>query len=152
MTIVTTMKRKLIYIIGMALSFVACETESSNNGDLDGMWQLRHVDTLSTGHSRDMQQSYVVWAFEGTILEVRIADSSMPSYDIIFRFSREGDSLKLHSPFFSDRAHGDIKVENADELSKFGINELEEGFKMTELSSERMQLQSNILRLQFRKY
>ena len=37
----------------MALVMTGCEIHTSNNGDLDGFWQLRSIDTLSTGASAD---------------------------------------------------------------------------------------------------
>lgn len=41
--------RKLLYIFFVLLMFAACDIHTSDNGDLDGYWQLRSVDTLSTG-------------------------------------------------------------------------------------------------------
>ena len=38
--------RKLLYIFTMLLMLAACDIHTSNNGDLDGYWQLSSVDTL----------------------------------------------------------------------------------------------------------
>ena len=43
--------RKLLYIFIVLMMFAACDIHTSDNGDLDGYWQLRSVDTLSTGCS-----------------------------------------------------------------------------------------------------
>jgi hypothetical protein len=126
--------------------------ESSDNGDLDGMWQLARIDTLMTGNSADMRYSQVVWCMQGTLLETRIADHFDMEDDVIFRFSLTGDSLKLYSPYFSYRNLGDVKVEDARLLHPFGITRLEERFLVQQLSSSDMQLQSDSLRLYFHKY
>ncbi len=146
------MRRFFIYLIGVALLAVGCTMESSDNGNLDGLWQLTRIDTLQTGRSVDMRYSQVVWCVQGALLETRIADHYEMEDDVIFRFSLSGDSLKLHSPFFSYRDLGDVKVEDVSLLYPFGIMRLEECFLVQHLSSSYMQLQSDSLRLYFRKY
>lgn len=143
--------KRVLYILGMGLMMAACDLERSDNGDLDGMWQLRSVDSLN-GRSADMRVPCISWSFQGDILETRKTPGNGVKDDIIFRFSHHGDSLKLMSPFFNDRDNGDVEVEDVDDLCRFGINELEEGFKVLQLSSGSMSLQSESLRLHFRKY
>ena len=146
------MRKYLIYLIGLYGLMTACSLERSNNGDLDGMWYLRMVDTLETGGVTDMRELQYLWNVQGKILEVRSAVIGDVKDDVIFSFEHTKDSLKLSSPYFSDRDHGDIPVEDVESLSRFGINELEEGYKVLELSSDDLLLQSKILRLHFRKY
>ena len=146
------MKKLFLYIIGAGLLTTACDMESSKNGDLDGLWQLSQVDTLATGSSTDMRASQITWAVQGVILETRLATSYDVQNDIIFRFSHTADSLVLYSPYFSDRHNGDVRVEDVNQLRPFGVSRLEEHFKVQELSSSTMTLQSQELRLWFRKY
>ena len=146
------MKRFLIYIIGVALLVTSCTLETSDNGDFDGMWQLTRIDSLLTGSSADMRYSQVVWCVQGTLLETRVADLYGKEDDVIFRFALTGDSLLLSEPYFSYRDEGDIAVENARKLHRFGITRLEERFLVQQLSSSDLQLQSDSLRLYFRKY
>ena len=69
------MKRILIYIIiGMGL-LTACKSESSNNGDLDGFWQMTGRPGLT-------------WSFQGKILEFRDVNSVL-----WWRSSSRSDSL-----------------------------------------------------------
>lgn len=142
------MKGLFLYIIGVALLLVGCEMEHSDNGDLDGLWQLRALDSLYNGQTVDMRDRQVTWGFQGTLLETR----SKRSKTYILRFAHEADILKLYSPYVSDRDHGDVKVEDAAGLNALGINKLEESFKVLHLSSDQMDLQSETLRLHFRKY
>ena len=67
--------KKLIYII---ISFIltSCELEMTDNGALDGNWQLRQIDTLSTGGTCDMSRSYIYWAVQNHILQVRDIDNN----------------------------------------------------------------------------
>ena len=149
------MKRLYYYIIGVGLLLmVACDIESSDNGDLDGFWQLRSVDTLATGGTTDMRLSQITWAIQGTLLETRLATTFDYKCDIIFHFEHTADALTLHSPYLSQRDSGDIKVEMKDIelLRPFGINKLEERFRILELNSDAMTLESDWLRLWFRKY
>ena len=49
--------RKLLYLIITFMMIIACDIHRSDNGDLDGFWQLKSVDTLSTGGTCDMRDS-----------------------------------------------------------------------------------------------
>ena len=40
--------KRLIFVLTICMALVACDIETSGNGDLDGFWQLRQVDTLAT--------------------------------------------------------------------------------------------------------
>jgi hypothetical protein len=146
------MKRLLIYIIGVALAVTACDIERSDNGDLDGLWQLAAVDTLPQGGTADMRDSQITWGVQGSLLETRVAPSEKEGDIIVFRFSHTGDELVLTQPYIYKREKGDIAVENDSLLMKFGITRLEEHFKVLELTGSHMQLQSDRLRLHFRKY
>ena len=60
--------------------------------------------------------------------------------------------LKLSNPYLSKRDSGDIRVNDVDRLRLFGINQLEEQFKVLQLTYSRMDLESETLKLHFRKY
>ena len=117
------MRKYLIGLIGLYALMTACSLEHSNNGDLDGMWYLRMVDTLETGGVTDMRELQYLWNVQGKILEVRTAVLGDVTNDVIFSFEHTKDSLKLSSPYFSDRDHGDIPLEDVESLRRFGINE-----------------------------
>ncbi len=129
-----------------ALLCMSCEFETSDNGDLDGFWQLRQVDTLQGG-SADMRGNGVYWAVQTDLLQARTS-----SVDVFFRFSHTSDSLFLSDPYFNDRMSSDIKVTDPAPLAPLGINRLEERFRVVSLDGGSMVLQSDVLRLYFRKY
>jgi len=144
------MKRLLIYIIGIGLLMAACDIERSDNGDFDGLWQLYAVDTLPAGGTADMRLSQIVWCVQGTLLELR--QGSDVEKDYICNFELTEQMLKLSNPYLSKRDSGDIRVNDVDRLRLFGINQLEEQFKVLQLTDSRMDLESETLKLHFRKY
>lgn len=142
--------KSLFYSLMVAMMLVSCEIQTSSNGDLDGFWQLRAVDTLATGGESDMRGSGIYWAVQKRLLEVQ--DKNGVYGGVFFRFSHAGDSLLLSDPYVNDRISADVKVEDADMLRPFGVNRLDEGFHIEMLDGGNMVLRSETLRLWFRKY
>jgi hypothetical protein len=134
------MKRVLLYIIiGMGL-LTACSSESSNNGDLDGFWQL-------TGRPG------ITWSFQGKILEFR--DVNQVHHDLMAKFRHEGNLLIVYDFRLVDRDAGDLPVteSEAEDLRAYGISNLEEEqFQIRQLTSDDMHLESSSESLHFRKY
>ena len=135
--------------VGVAMLMASCELETSDNGKLDGLWQLCRIDTLTTGTSADMREKMSSWAFQGRLMQVRCGETMREAY---LSFERRADSLILSKPYLSDREADDIKVEHAEELYRYGLQRLEEGYKVIELSSKRMRLKSELVCIDFRKY
>lgn len=148
------MMQRLFYflIISIIWLLTSCDLQMSDNGDLDGFWQLCSVDTLATGQTVDMRQSQVSWAVQGSLLETRIAEGIEIGTNVVFRFEHHPDSLWLYAPYLIDRDQGDIQVADVTVLRPFGINELEERFGILQLDGDALILQSKQLRLHFRKY
>jgi len=134
------MKRVLLYIIiGMGL-LTACSSESSNNGDLDGFWQL-------TGRPG------ITWSFQGKILEFR--DVNQVHHDLMAKFRHEGILLIVYDFRLVDRDAGDLPVTESEaaDLRAYGISNLEEEqFQIRQLTSDDMHLESSSESLHFRKY
>ena len=137
----------------MAGSSVSCTLETSDNGDLDGFWHLERVDTLATGGVCDLSEELRFWAVQRHLISiVDHGNSSNGGYfGYLSHFSHEGDRMRLYDMYVNDRMVGDIKMETAEPLNVFGINALEENFRVEQLSSSRMQLSTDVLRLHFRK-
>ncbi len=131
------------------LWLTSCDLEMSDNGDLDGYWQLAQVDTIGGG-SCEMVTSRVFWAVQMNLLEVSKAESSLGKY--LLRFDLKEDHLKLYDPYLSARNTGDEKVTDAEKLKPFGIQGLEEDFKILKLDGSKMILESEVLRLEFNRY
>lgn len=143
--------KKLIYTIILLLCTVllSCELETSSNGDLDGFWQLKSIDSLSRGASTDMKSQQVFWSVQCDLLQ---ATKIGQIDEILFRFQNTGDSLLLSTPYIKDRETDDTQITDVSMLQPMGINSLEEHFKIIELSGSTMTLESPTLRLYFRKY
>lgn len=141
------MMKKLLVLFSLCAVILSCEFVTSDNGDLDGFWQLRSLDSLSNGHSADMRRNGVYWGIQVDLLEARTEGT-----DVFFRFSHDGDSLLLRNPFLNNRDSGDIAVTDANILRPLGINRLDERFHVLQLDGSTMILQSAELRLYFRRY
>jgi len=145
------MRQFFLYII-CALLLAGCEFHASENGDLDGFWQLTQVDTLATGGVEDMRHSQISWAFQGHLVEMR--NPLLYSYegDVIARFAHTHDSLTVHDFYISLRESGDIQITRPEQLYPFGIHRLTEHFRILMLDGSRMTLRSDSLQLYFRRY
>lgn len=134
----------------MCLAMVAaCDMETSGNGDLDGLWHLRGVDTLATGGYADLSGNKIYWAVQGDLL---ILDDKSDTYEsIVMYFDHSGDTLRLYSPYIYDRSDGDPEIENIDQLRPYGVNSTDESFFIERLSGSRMILSTDTLQLNFKK-
>lgn len=141
--------KKITFLFAALLLLTSCEIEFSNNGKLDGFWQLIAVDTLSTQHTSDLKTSGRTWAFQGRLLEMR--DTKGGYSDLYFSFEHRGDSLFLDSPYLSDRDADDIKITDVNIVKPYGVNGLKEGFEIESLSNNKLILRSKTLRLMLRK-
>jgi hypothetical protein len=134
------MKRILLFIIiGVGL-LTGCKSESSNNGDLDGLWQMTGRPGLT-------------WSFQGKILEFR--DVNQVHHDLMAKFRHEGNLLIVYDLRVVDRDAGDPLVTESEmeDLRAYGINDLvEEQFQIRQLTSDDMHLESDDESLHFRKY
>lgn len=136
--------------VSVLMVLTSCTTETSDNGDLDGMWQMTQIDTLSTGGQTDMRNSGIFWSVQKNLLQT----SALYNNDlgVFFRFRHNNAQLTISNPYFNNRQEGDIKVEEPEVLQKYGIDGLEQTFDIEQLTSGRMKLKSERFRLHFRKY
>ena len=141
--------KKITCLFAALLLLTSCEIEFSNNGKLDGFWQMIAVDTLATQHTSDLKTSGRTWAFQGRLLEMR--DTKGGYSDLYFSFEHRGDSLFLDSPYLSDRDVDDIKITDVNIIRPYGVNGLKEGFEIENLSNNKLILRSKTLRLMLRK-
>ena len=145
-----TFMKPLIYFMLICLTFTACEIETSHNGALDGNWQLRQIDTLTTMGVCDMTQSCIYWGIEADLLQVRDIDND--DLRIMFRFERRNDSLRIFNPYHVFNKDNLQPLENDSLLQPLGIVGTEEHFYVEELKSNTLLLKSLYYRLHFRKH
>lgn len=143
----------LIFSISAFLifSFTSCELETSGNGDLDGFWHLVQVDTLQTGGVKDTSKDLFFWSFQVNLLEFSDRSYHIPIY--MARFNHENGQLKVTQPCLYNRDEGNEMVteENVKDISPYGLNALEETFRVEELLGSKMTLSNGTLRLYFKK-
>lgn len=135
----------------LVFSFTSCELETSGNGDLDGFWHLVQVDTLQTGGVNDTSKDLFFWSFQVNLLELSDRSYQIPIF--MARFNHENGQLKVTQPCLYNRDEGNEMVteENVKDISPYGLNALEETFRVEELSGSRMTLSNGTLRLYFKK-
>lgn len=138
-----------LLIIATALLTASCTLETDDSGDLSGFWHLESVDTLSTGGHNDMSGQRIFWSVQHKLLEVSNKDTGTA---IFLRYTHNADSLSLSEPRTNNRTEGDPDITNPALLHPFGIQQLHEDFVIETLSSSTMILQSNQLRLGFKKF
>lgn len=144
--------RKIFYSMALLAMTAACSLHSSDNGELDGFWQATAVDTIATGKSADVSNSQMSWSFQGDILHIRPCRNLGGLSEYICRFINTGDSLTVFDVLISDREVGDIAVTDSMSLSGTGLTHPYERFEILLLNEESMFLQSDSLRINFRKY
>ena len=132
---------------GVGLS--SCSLHHDDSGDLGGYWHLTGIDTLATSGHCDMSKAPVFWAVQGAILEARDVDKEE---FVMFRYNRENSILSLYDARYNNRNIGDEQITDVAVLQPYGINKLEESFTVEALSSSRMILRSDMLKLYFKKF
>ena len=149
------MKKFYTYIIMacacmMTAMLSSCELETSGAGDFDGMWHLTRVDTLATGGVLDLSKEKIFWSFQFNLMEADDKDHGHQS--ILMRYNKSDGKLLLTQPYAYDRENGDAPLAEPTLLKPFGINNIEETFQIQKLSGGKMQLQSEMLKLYFKKF
>ena len=127
----------------------ACDVETSSNGDLDGLWRLEAVDTLTTGGHCDLGDELRTWSVQHRLLELR--DHTGTAGAFLLRFDHHDNLLRTYQPYVFNRTDGDYPLESAAYMAPFGINALDATFTVVGLSSSKMQLRDDQLQLSFRK-
>ena len=141
--------KKIFYIITAVLSLlVSCTIETSDNGDLDGMWLLERMDSLSNNAITTFDEHKITWSFQYDLLQL----SNLHDKPVIYRFERTDDKLILNNPSMFDRTLGDTLVTDVEVLRQFGVNAIYESYYIKSLSKNDMVLESSLLRLHLKKH
>ena len=143
------MKKLLLIIPLILLTFSSCELETSDNGDLDGFWHLEGIDSLATSVHQNVSEQKLFWAFQMDLLQLRGSEQ-----EFYLRFNHEGNCLDLFNPHLRDREKDDPVLTDKDMylILPYGINATEERFQVLKLNSREMVLQNAILKLSFRRF
>lgn len=143
--------RKLLFlpVLLLLLFCHSCDVYMSDNGDLDGFWQLAQIDTIDGGVC-DMVPRRIFWSVQTDLLQV--SDLNYQHDEYIFRFEYKADALRLFDPYLVDHAGSDEAVGDAESLRMYGINALDESFFVERIDKKQMRLRSQSLRLYFNRY
>ena len=141
---------RLIILAAVSMLCACDKFHVSDNGALDGFWQLTSVDTLANGRSADMKEKMIFWAVQTDLLEIR--DLTYKKPNILFRFNHDGNTLRIYDPVANNRIISDSIVANPATLYDYGLSHLSETLQVLHLSSSNMTLQSEQLRMFFQKF
>lgn len=146
------MKKFISVMAIVCCMLVGCETWSSDNGELDGIWYLSRVDSLENYNFSPYREKRVFWSFQGTIMQAHSSSDLLTKF--MCKFERKNNSLRVYSPYLYDRMNGDEYLTEDDiiRVADFGINNLDETFNIETLNNSTMVLRGNKLRLIFEKY
>ncbi|MGN0282612.1 MAG: lipocalin-like domain-containing protein [Prevotella sp.] len=139
------MKKIVFGIISLAVLLTACELDRSNNGDLDGRWKVQGIDSLVNGKFVDKSQSQMAFSVQNDLLQLSGAGDV-----VLCRFEHKGDSLIVFDP----RAVGtnNPSIELIDKLLPYGMTSLRMAYHIDVLTSSKMILKTDVVRLYFDKY
>ena len=145
------MKKYILMLLAVGL-MASCDFETSNNGNLDGFWQLSQMDSVQVagGCSVDMKASGVFWSVQHKMLEAR--NVNIDKSGVIFRFEHTGEKLILSSPVANVRNIGDSIVTDVETVKPYGLTQLSDTFVVEQLDDTDMRLRNKTLRLHFRRY
>ncbi len=139
----------LLFAVLFCALLHSCDIETSSNGKLDGFWHLVAIDTIATSVTRDMSNEKIYWSFENKLLE--LDDRTGVNSSILFRFEHIGGALHLYDPYLYDRDNGDTPIYDVQMVLPFGVENTEITYAIDVLTSKRMIIRTDNLRLSFRK-
>lgn len=147
------MKRLAYLFLAGALTGACSDFNTSGNGDLDGFWQLTQTDTLANGRSEDMRPRMLFWSVQAGLLKMQDLHTQKDAYlGIFFHFELKNDRLRVYDPVVDDRTISDSIVTDVRTVEFYGLNSLDETFRVLQLEETRMTLENESLRMYFRKY
>lgn len=142
------MTKKIFYILTTLLLMTSCEFEMSDNGTLDGLWQMTEMQETNKDVV-DMRETGITWGFNFKLLEIR--DKSMV-FGYLCRFEHKDGHLRVYEPREQKHMEYDKLIIDPIVLNPFGIYTNDENFKIEVLTEDCMILVSEKTRLKFRKY
>lgn len=140
--------KKIIFLLTILLSLSSCSVEMTNNGDLDGFWQMYEMQ-VDGGEIKDMRNTGNTMGVNFNIMSFREGGN----YDCIYcRFDNDGTYLRIYDFRVGKHDITDLPVEDPSTLNVFGIFSLDEKFKIETMTSSSMILRSERALLKLRKY
>lgn len=125
--------RQLALLLWGLILFVGCG-KLPINGDLDGQWQILEI-RYADGRIETPERAY--YCVQLHTITLRQVSGPNQTGNMVY----EGDQLRI-----------DMPLSDVSDLRVFGLDDTEETFTVTELSSSRLVLTSDYARLTLRKF
>lgn len=139
------------------LLLTGCSIETSDNGVLDGRWQLMEINYFD-GSNRTVKtkEQLIFWDIQYKLISIHSMSGKLHdslTEESLCRFNYTKDSLKL-SDFYRHFREADQKIDDplTTYFQKTGINGINANFAVLHLDSKSMLLQSDYAKLSFRKF
>lgn len=124
-----------------------------DTGDYGNFWMLEQLDSMSTGEQIDYRGRQIFWAIQGEILEITDKSNGLyRSAGLLFEYTEMKDSLFLRHPRYSRRMEGDPDVTDVEVIKPYGVNQLENHFKVEKINGSHMVLRDDVVRLHFKSF
>lgn len=148
--------KKIIYSILTActLAWTTSCGDFDINGDLDGMWHLRTVETLADNSVENVKEQCVYYSIQQNLISVkRLYKDNQPDApkhkQHIGRFIHKGDSLILHD--FRVFQNEDI-VATYEDLAPFYLVGTTSRYAIKKLNADEMVLRTKLREFTFKKF
>ena len=139
------MKKIVFLFMALAVMFTSCDLDTFDNGDLEGMWKVQGIDSLTNGRYVDKSQTQMAFAVQKMLLQLSGAGAT-----VLCRFEHKGDSLVVYDP--RKPGSNNPPVETVDALRPYSFTSLRMSFHIDLLNGKRMILRTDDLKLYFEKY
>ena len=139
------------------LLLTGCSIETSDNGVLDGRWQLMEINYFDGSNRKvETKEQLISWDIQYKLISIHSMSGKLHdslTEESLCRFNYTKDSLKL-SDFYRHFREADQKIDDplTTYFQKTGINGIKANFAVLHLDSKSMLLQSDYAKLSFRKF
>ena len=139
------------------LLLTGCSIETSDNGVVDGRWQLMEINYFDGSNRKvETKEQLIFWDIQYKLISIHSMSGKLHdslTEESLCRFNYTKDSLKL-SDFYRHFREADQKIDDplTTYFQKTGINGINANFAVLHLDSKSMLLQSDYAKLSFRKF
>ena len=148
--------KKIIYSILTActLAWTTSCGDYDINGDLDGMWHLRTIETLANNSVENVKEQCVYYSIQQNLISVkRLYKDNQPNApkhkQPIGRFIHTGDSLILHN-FRVFQNEGIVST--PEDLAPFYLVGTTSRYAIKKLDADEMVLRTGLQEFTFKKF
>jgi hypothetical protein len=154
--------RRLLYVLGSLLvgtAFIAsCTIDTSDNGDLDGMWQMMEVQYAGHNGNYDSivqtKDKKIYWSVQYKLMDIigNVGGDGLTN-ETLARFDHAGDSLVLYD-FYRHYRSADSLISDSQThvLNGIGVDGNVARFFVEKLTSDNLLLRSTYARVILRKF